>query len=1381
MPGDDDKDNRGGNSPREEAVVGNSQQEASGASDAPGEESVLGNSLQGESDFGDSFLKELTHTPLPFRKPVPGERVGGSDGRRYEVLSELGGGAMGLVFRARDEELQRTVALKFLIPRGRGGEGPPAGMLRQEARAIAQFDHENIVRVHDVAEWSGVPWEPSVPFIVMECLEGESLATLLRREQLGLRRALEILAAMAQGLTHAHRRHVIHRDLKPGNVFITQKGTVKLLDFGLAWLVAASTSQVPQLATAGTPTYMAPEQWRGERQDERTDLWAAGVLFYEMLTGVLPFTAMTLEELRHQVLSPDPVPSVRARRPKIPAEVARLVADLLEKDPERRLRSAEDLLERLTQLEARLGPWREESRVVVPERRQVTLVSCRLSGLSGLTRHLDVEDLSELEAAFHRSCSEVIQQQGGSLTTLVGDEVLACFGYPVAREEDSEHAVRAGLDLAVALPDSLRKRLPHLALGWLAVKVGIHTELIVFDDTPPELRGRTPTIQGEAPRIATWLARQAEPGAVLLSHTTHTLVQRAFECEPLGRRTFEGLSGNLDVKGYQVLRERRGVFRFERALASGALTPLVGRERELGELLGLWDRARSGQGGFVLVSGEAGMGKSRLIRELLERIPAADSIRLRCQCWSQFSSSAFQAIVEMLQHLFGLDGEAPPQQNLRVLQTHLGAYGLAPEQMVLIATFLSLPIPENYPLIQLSPERQKERTFEALASLLLRVAEQRPVLAVMEDLHWADPSTLELLGALVGRVEKGRIFIVLSGRPEFQPAWAPRASLHRLELERLSAELTMALVKGSPGGGELTAETVAQLVAKTDGIPLFAEEMTRMVLERASVEGESTGHTLSSIPLTLHELLLARLDMLPPRQKALAQLCAVVGRSFSHALLSAITQRGESGLGTDVKALVQAGLLQPLGGGTETRYQFRHALIQDAAYESLLRGTRRQHHGRIAQALLERFPDMVEAQPELLAHHYTQAGKVEPAIRYWTQAGIRASLRSANQEAVSHLRHALRLLRGLPDAAQRSREELQLLVALGVPLSQLQGYRSPEVEATYTRARELFLQVDEELLELSLSFWGPFAYYFARAEFLLAHELAEHMVALGARHGNQELLALGYRMMATDFFTWGRMREGLEHVERALACSEFGMEQHREMAVRHWVNPRVVALAYGSLVCAALGQTEQSREYTREALELARAIGHPHTLAAALLYTALAAQIRRDARETLRLAEECHALAREHWFRLWLVWSPLLRAWALSELGQPEEALVLMHKGLEYWKQTGIHAGWPHNLGMLADIHLRLGQAQEALGVLDEGLEWADKVGERSYEAELHRLRGEALRVLGREEEARESFLEALSQAWRQDAHGYARRVRESLGLAGPLLPRPPEGSWHGL
>ncbi|MFY0572410.1 protein kinase domain-containing protein [Archangium lansingense] len=1317
-----------------------------------------------DQDFGDSFLKEVAQEPLPFRKPAPGERLGGSDGHRFDIISELGGGAMGLVFRARDEELQREVALKFILPgEGRGGQWL-INMLHQEARAIAQLDHENIVRIFDVAEWVGAPWEPRIPFLVMECLEGESLGALLQREQrLGVRRAVEIMFAVASGLAHAHSRHIVHRDLKPSNVFLTRQGTVKLLDFGLAWLTSSSSSSpLPYLPTAGTPPYMSPEQWRGGAQDERTDIWSAGVMLYEMLTGELPYPSATLEELRAQVVSPDPVPRIRARHSEVPEEVDALVAAALAKEPQERLPAAAELRDGLRRLEERLGPWREEPRTVAPQRRQVTLVSCRLVGLRGLAGELDPEDFSELEASFQKRCSEVIQRHGGSITTCVGDEVLACFGYPVAREEDSERAVRAGMYLVGALPGELRERFFSLALGSLAVQVGIHTETVVFDDILPELRGRTPTIQGEAPRIASWLARQAGSGTVLLSHATHTLVHPVFDSEALGTRTFEGLSGARQVEAWRVTRERKTVFRFDRALAAGALSPLVGRQGELRQLLDAWTRAREGQGSFVLVTGEAGIGKSRLIQEVRLQVTPSTSIRLRCQCWSQFANSAFHPIIEMLQHLFRLEAEGSPGENLARLEEHLGALGLEPEHMALIAAFLSLPVKENLPILQLSPDRQKERTFEALTELLLRMARVRPVLAVMEDLHWADPSTLELLGYMLSRVERARVLLLLSARPRFQHVWPTTGPLLRVGLERLPAQLTATLVQESAGGRELPRETVQQLVAKTDGIPLFVEEMTRMV---------AGGGSLPTIPVTLHELLLARLDMLPAGQKALAQLCSVVGRSFSHALMATLTRRGSSALRKDLESLVSSGLLQRDSEEDGLGYQFRHALIQDAAYQSLLRSTRRQHHRRIAQALLEQFPEVVETQPEVLAHHYTEAGEYEPAIHHWMRAGIRASLHSANQEAVSHLQYALKLLRSMPDAAQRIQQELQLLIALGIPLSQVQGYRSPEVKQTYVRARELFHQVGDELPDLELPYWGPFAYYFARAEYRLSHELAEQLVDLGSRKHNQELLSLGYRMMAADFFAWGQQHAAREYVERALACSDFSPEQHRVLAEKHWVDPTAVALIHASLIHAVLGQPERAREYRREALALAGRIGHPNTQAYTLLYAAVSRQVRGDARGTLVLAEECHALAREHWLRLFIEWSGLLRGWALARLGQPQQGLEQMREFLGRWRMTGLRAGMPHNLGLLAEVHLRLSEPREALLAVQEGMRWVEAVGERSYEAELHRIGAEAQRVLGHEEEAHARLLEAVRIARAQGAGEFERHA--VLALERPDEPWP--------
>ncbi|WP_170115453.1 protein kinase domain-containing protein [Melittangium boletus] len=1296
------------------------------------------------------------------RLPHPGDRLGGRTHARFEIQERLGGGAMGSVFRAWDSELHRVVALKFLHPRVVMAEERLRSLLREEARAIARLDHENIVRVFDVSEWEGRPWEPWVPFVVMEHLEGETLAALLLRARPGPRRTLEIMDAVSAGLAHAHEHHIVHRDLKPSNVFITRRGQVKLIDFGLAHVTVSTAPSAPHLPTAGTPPYMAPEQWRGETQDERTDVWAAGVMLFEMLTGELPVSGSNLAESRARVLSAEPMPSVRERRPELPRELEPLLARALEKEPARRFRSATEFRTALLRTEESLGPWRGESRTGGPQRRQVTLVCCRLERMSDSPEAFDPEDSIELEASFQRICTGLLREEGASMASCVGEQVLACFGDARAREDDSEHAVRAGLRLVEALQHAL----PRLSPVTLAIKVGIHTDLAVLGELSVEGRESTPAIQGEAPQLAVWLARNAEPGTVVLSDTTWTLTHDAFETESRSPLAYAGLFGARDVPLHRVLRERRTQLRFDRS-SERELTPLVGRTLELKRLQEVWETARSGRGSCLLLRGEAGMGKSRLLRELRQCLSSEPHTPLLGQCWAQFSTSAFHPITDMLQYLFALPPDGEPALRLQALEARLVALGLVPEHRQLIAAFLSLPVPEQSPHSRWPPQLLKERTFEALAALVQRLCEERPVLAILEDLHWADPSTLELLGFLLARADAQRLCVLLSARPPWMPAWSERPGFQVLALERLPAELTEALIQAKVGGRGLTPERIAHLAAQTDGVPLFIEEIARTVLAR-SPPGVSSATGADAIPLTLHELLLARLDGLPRRRKALAQLCAVVGRGLEPALLSVLTGHSEATLLQEFSELLASGLLQLREGGGPPRYEFRHALLQEAAVQSLPRGVRRQHHQRIAEALAMHFPEVAKAQPEQLAHHYTEARDLAAAVHWWALAGERASRRSANTEAIAHFTRALTFLRQLPESPERTQEELRLRIGLGLPMLQVHGYGAPEVERIYAPTPGLCREVGDALSRIELSYWSLFHYLYARARFDVLQALGELLVDVGRRQHSRELLVLGHRAIVLAGFTVGDSSLALEHVAPALANSDFDLEQHRTLAVRHWINPRVATFSFASILEALRCRPDRSAWYRREALALAERIAHPNTSAFALVYAAVSSQMLHDPRGVLDYASASLVLSQRHGLQLWLGWCAMLRSWAEAKLfGHVQQGLAAMTRGLALLEGSGVLTTPPFFLGLIAELHRALGQSEAGLAATREGLQWSERSGEHSADAELLREQAELSRQLGREEEASASFARALAVARHQRVPLF--ELRALVGLARQL------------
>ncbi|MBI3756738.1 MAG: AAA family ATPase, partial [Deltaproteobacteria bacterium] len=735
------------------------------------------------------------------------------------------------------------------------------------------------------------------------------------------------------------------------------------------------------------------------------------------------------------------------------------------------------------------------------ERRQLTVQFIDLVGSTTLSAQLDPEELRTVIQAYRETCASVIRHFEGYLAKYIGDGLLVYFGYPQAHEDDAQRAVRAGLGIVAELPQlnvRLQSTIGAHSGAPLQVRIGIHTGLVVagemgVDDQPEPL-----AIVGETPNIAARLQEKAAPNSVVISPATYRLVIGLFACQDLGPQTLKGISTPMSV--YRVVGEGAAHSRFEVAVRAG-LTPLVGRDLEIGLLRERWAQAKEGAGQVVLLSGEAGIGKSRLVQELKEQVIAAGTTRIEFRCSPYHQNSAFYPIIEHLQRLLHFAPQETPQARLTKLQQALAAYRFPQADMLpLVAALLSLPHPEGMPPLTLSPQKQKQKTQEALVAWIIEEAERAVVYCAWEDLHWVDPSTLEVLTLFLEQIPTRRVFSVLTFRPDFTPLWNPRSYLTQLALSRLGQPHVEAMVEQVTGGKALPEEVLQQIVAKTDGVPLFVEELTKMVLESGLLIEADSHYELRgplpplAIPSTLQDSLMARLDRLSTVRE-IAQLGATIGREFSYELLQAVSLLDEGTLQHGLKQLVEAELVYQRGLVPQAHYLFKHALIQDTAYQALLKSTRQQYHTKIAQVLEERFPETKETQPELLAHHYTEASLLEQAIPYWQQAGQRAAQRSAYVEAVSHLTKGLELLKTLPDIPERTQQELVLQTTLGPVLIAAKGYTVPEVEQAYTRALELCRQIGETP-QIFPVLRGLQIFYLIRAEHKTARELGEQLLTL---------------------------------------------------------------------------------------------------------------------------------------------------------------------------------------------------------------------------------------------------------------------------------------------
>jgi TOMM system kinase/cyclase fusion protein len=996
------------------------------------------------------------------------------------------------------------------------------------------------------------------------------------------------------------------------------------------------------------------------------------------------------------------------------------------------------------------------------ERRQLTVLFCDLVDSTVLAGRLDPEEWRDVVQAYQASCAQVIQRFEGHIAQYLGDGLLVYFGYPRAHEDDAQRAIRTGLAIMDALRQ-LNTRLTRDAGIHLCVRVGIHTGLVVVGEMGGEGRQEQLAL-GEVPNIAARMQGLAAPDTVVISAATHRLVQGYFVCQSLGPHPLKGMARPVEV--YRVVEESEAQSRLEIVSARGP-TLLVGRASEVALLLQRWAQVKEGIGQVVLLSGEAGIGKSRLVQAVKALVAGEPHVWWECRCSPYYQHSALYPIIDLLQRVLQFQRDESPAAKLGKLEAVLADDHVPlPDVVPLFAALLSLPPPDRYPPLTLTPQRQRQKTLEAVVGTLLAMAVRQPVLFIIEDLHWADPSTLEVLGLVMDQTPTARLLIVLTCRPEFHPPWAMRAHLTHLSLSRLPCPQVEVMVERVAGGKTLPAEVIQQVVAKTDGVPLFIEELTRMVLESDLLQEREDAYELMgplpalAIPATLHDSLMARLDRLAP-VKAVAQLGATLGRTFSYELLQAVSPLDDAALQPALARLVEAELLYQRGKPPLATYAFKHALVQEEAHQSLLKSTRQYHHQRIAQVLEERFPETVATEPELLAHHYTEAGLLAQAIPYWQQAAQQALQRSANVEAIQHLTTGLTLLKTLPDTPERAQQELVIQASLGPVLIATKGYAAPDVEQAYSRAYALCQHVQETPQRFPV-LRGLWSFYLARGEVQTAYELGQQLLHLAQRQNDPALLLEAYEATGLTLFYFGELTRARAYLERSMAL--YDPQQHRTHVFLYGRDPGTFSLSYLAMALCLLGYPDQALQRSAEAVTLAQTRAHPYSLTLVLTYTAVIHQFRRESQAVSEQAEASMTLAIEQGFPYWAARGPILRGWALAAQGQRAQGLAYMQQGLAAWRATGAGLLRSYWSALLAEVYGHVGQPEVGLDLLAETLPLTDQVGERCWAAELYRLKGELLlQAVADARQAEACFHLALDVARRQQARAWELRAAMSL------------------
>jgi class 3 adenylate cyclase/tetratricopeptide (TPR) repeat protein len=983
------------------------------------------------------------------------------------------------------------------------------------------------------------------------------------------------------------------------------------------------------------------------------------------------------------------------------------------------------------------------------ERRQLTVMFCDLVGSTALASRFDPEDLSEIFAAYHGVVTETVAGLAGYVAKYMGDGVLAYFGYPEAHEDDAERAVRAGL---AVIPAVKRLELPET----LAVRVGIATGLVVVGDLIGEGAAQEHGVVGETPNLASRLQSLAEANSVVIADGTRRQIGALFEVEDLGPQPLAGFAEPQHA--WRVVAESSAVNRFE-ALRSGT-TPLVGRGTEIGALLREWWHVKTGEGRLLLISGEPGIGKSRLVAELTQRLEPEPHVRLRYFCSSHHQDSALYPIISQLERAADFARDDTPEEKRAKLNALLSRVEESSDEIELIAELLSLP--NSVADLNLTPQRKRQRLLDALVHQLERLAQSRPVLIVFEDAQWSDATSRELLGLIVDGVKRLPIALLITFRPEFQPPWGDRPYSFALTLNRLGESEGAKLVENLAGYRALSVDAINEIVERTDGVPLFLEELTKAVLENAD-RGDQLASTLAAsptssprIPATLHASLLSRLDRLGTAAREIAQVGAVLGREFSYELIHHVARRPD--LDTALGRLTDAGLLLRRGSSPQSSYLFKHALVQDAAYSTLLRRRRQQLHGRIAAALEQTFADFVERQPELLAHHLTGAGDSGRAAAQWFKAGQHAAAHSAHVEAIAHLERGLALLPSLPENAERDWLEIELQLALGMSSIRVKSMISPAVRDAYGRASELAEKHGDQR-RLFQAVYGVWQHNVGSGRILGARPLAERLLTVtGHDDADPGLRLQAHHAVWTTFFVGGEPAGCHEHCK--IGSRQYDPERyqsHRDLYGGH--DAGVCAWMFAGHTEWLLGHVDTALASLSRAVDLAEGISHPPSLVFVLSYAALLHVHRGEPELALARLAAAEAVAAQQ--RLAVFLNPqVLRGATLLMRGEIREGIESLRTGLPPGRTGGVR---PLGFALLAEAMAREGDHAQALVAINEALQGVAATGEGAWNPELHRSHGLVLLAQNKLAESEAAFRQAVQLARTQQAKSWELRATTSL------------------